>query len=280
MWSLDAIADAAADTLRRRDAALREEQAVYGLDAQPELSFHPLLAAGFADAGFGVLREQPFPHEWLRKLRASARAATLNLPLPRDRQRCDIVLTPEPNQPLDDSLLTEKQRRAEEAELQGTLFESFTTSHLAPGALPTSAPKTGAVSEQRQDGAPLLCPPHTPIPPESAFWLELKVCGQHTNTSGLPGPNRTYTSDLTRAPLADLKKLANDHRIHHAGVLLIVFTADDHTAAHDISILALRTLDRGWPIAAPVLRTIPIPDRIGNTLCTACLLAMRKSSPP
>lgn len=250
MWSLDLIAEAASDALRARDAALREEHAVYGLDAQNELYFHPIIAEGLADAGFGVLREQPFPHEWFRKLRPSKKTATLDLPLPRDRQRCDLVLTPEPNQTLDDSLKTEKQRREEAATLEGSLFASLPTSDIAH---PTSH-----------------------IPPESCFYLELKLCGQYTNTSGIPGPNRTYTSDLTRAPLADLKKLAEDHRIQHAGVMLIVFTEGEQVARHDIAILAHRVLDRNWPISSPTLRSFPISDRMGNSVCTVCLIGMRK----
>jgi cellulose synthase/poly-beta-1,6-N-acetylglucosamine synthase-like glycosyltransferase len=77
------------------------------------VELHPLIARGLEQAGLGVIREQPYPHEWFRKLRPSASAAELALPLPRDRQRCDLVLTPTPGQKLDDSLLTEKARRAE-----------------------------------------------------------------------------------------------------------------------------------------------------------------------
>ncbi len=270
MFPLPLIADAAADALRARDADLREEHAVYGLDVLDELAFHPLIAAGLAATGCGVLREQPYPHEWFRKLRpggpplrGGASDPTLILPIPRDRMRCDLVLTPEPNQKLDDSLQNEKQRRAQAAELQGTLFESLSDSHLAPGsALPTSA----------------LPPPTSHIPPESAFWIELKLVGQFCNTSGLPGPNRTYTSELTRNPIADLKKLADDDRIHHAGVMLIVFTADEPTARHDLAILAHRCIDRNLPIplGGPITRSFPIPDRIGNTVCTVCLLGLRK----
>ena len=250
MWSFDLIADSAADALRARDAALREEHAVYGLDAQNELHFHPLIAAGLSAAGFGVLREQPFPHEWHRKLRADKKNTTVALPLPRDRQRCDLVLTPEPDQTLDDSLKTEKQRREDVARHEGSLFALLPTSDLP---LPTSA-----------------------IPPEAAFYLELKLCGQYTNTSGVPGPNRTYTSDLTRAPLADLKKLAEDHRIMHAGAMLIVFTDGEQVARHDIGVLTHRILDRDWPISSPTLRSFPIPDRMGNNTCTICLIGMRK----
>ncbi len=264
MWSPSAIADAIAEVLRARDAALREEQAVYGLDAKLETALHPIIAEGLGQHGFGVLREQPYPHEWVRKLRPGTPTLRggspegLALPIPRDRMRCDLVLTPEPNQTLDDSLHNEKQRRKEAAELEGTLFESLSTSHLAPGA-------------------PL--PLHSSsIPPESAFWLELKTVGQFCNTSGLPGPNRTYTSELTRNPIADLRKLEDDHRIHHAAVALIVFTADQATARHDLAILAHRCLDKRLPLplGGPILRTFPIPDRIGNAACTVCLLPLAK----
>lgn len=250
MWSLDTIADAATDALRARDAALREEHAVYGLDVLDELALHPLIAAGLAASGVGVLREQPFPHEWFRKLRPGKQG--LELPIPRDRRRCDLVLTPEPNQTLDDSLTNEKQRRAEAKKLEGTLFASLPTLPTSDFPLPTS------------------------VPPEDAFWLELKAVGQFTNTAGIPGPNRAYSSELTRNPIADLKKLADDDRIHHAGVLLIVFTESETVARHDIGILAHRALDRNWPISSPVLRCFPIPDRIGNTTCTICLIGMRK----
>src|SRR5437868_1923692 len=107
MWPLDPIADAAADALRARAAELREAHAVYGLDARAELDFHPIIAAGLKRSGVGVLREQPYPHEWFRKLRPPKTAREgegLALPIPRDRMRCDLVLTPEPNQTLDDSL--------------------------------------------------------------------------------------------------------------------------------------------------------------------------------
>ncbi|HVU63525.1 MAG TPA: hypothetical protein VHC70_06090, partial [Phycisphaerales bacterium] len=81
-------------------------------------------------------------------------------------------------------------------------------------------------------------------------------------------------------PIADLKKLSEDHRIAHAAVALIVFTADESTARHDLAILAHRCLDKHIPLtlAGPILRTFPISDRIGNARCTVCLLALAKES--
>jgi hypothetical protein len=260
MWSAEDIADAALAALRQRDRELREEHAVYGLDSCEEVELHPLIARGLQDAGFGVVREQPYPHEWFRKLRPSTRSSELALPLPRDRQRCDLVLTPSPGEKLDDSLLSEKARRAEAREIEGTLFEFATTSHLTPGSSAFTADA-----------------PHRPsgVPPERAFWLEVKLVAQFCPTDGVPGPNRTYTGEITRNPIADLSKLAGDAHIHHAGLLLIVFTVDEAVARHDLAILAHKLLDRELPITSPVMRSFPITDRIGNTLCTLCLIPVR-----
>ena len=116
------------------------------------------------------------------------------------------------------------------------------------------------------------------VPPESAFWLELKTLGQYTNTAGLPGPNRKYTTELTRNPLADLSKLSADERIHHAAAAIILFTDTKSTARHDLEVLMQRARAKDLPItiSSPHLRHLPIPDRIGNTTCTICLIALRK----
>jgi len=270
VWALDRIADAATEKLRAHDAALREEDAVYGLDSLSEIALHPLIGAGLAAAGFGVLREQPFPHEWVRKLRAGELTEGAALPVPRDRMRCDLVLTSEPGLTLDDSLIAEKRRRAEAKELAGTLFESLGESHLAPGAV-SLAPN--------HNHEPLARAVQAVVTPEDAFWLEIKLVGQFSYSSGVPGANRTYSSELTRNPLADLKKLAADERICHAGVLLVVFTADEKIARHDLRVLADRALDRDLPVplTGPIVRGFAVPDRIGNAHCTLCLLPLRKA---
>ena len=70
-----------ARVLARAEAALRLEQAVYGLDAMKETKLQALLADGLRDDGYcEVAREVHYPSE-LSKKRPS-------------RQRCDLVLTP------------------------------------------------------------------------------------------------------------------------------------------------------------------------------------------
>lgn len=298
-WSLDDIADALADTLRERDAALTAEQAVYGLDALDEVELHPLLADGLARATpFGVLREQPYPHEWRRKVRgpsaplAPAPATppealgrptlvvdadvppaaaeefpplspdeddgTISgllsrfLPKPRDRMRCDLVLTPRPGQRLDDALLNERGRRARFKAARGTLFEALA------GREPAEAPSPVSV------------------PPSDALWLEVKLVGQHCYSAGVPGPNRAYAGEITRHAVTDLKKLDADRRIAHGVLALVLFTEDEATARHDVSAMLHRCLDRGLPVGSPTLRHLSIADRIGNALCTVCLVGVRK----
>jgi len=94
MWDFDAVAAAAADALRAEAERLDLEQSPYGLDALEETSLHPLLAAGFRDAGFGAHTEQRYPTDRARPNRATG-------------DRCDLVLTAESATPLIDALEAE-----------------------------------------------------------------------------------------------------------------------------------------------------------------------------
>ena len=76
---LDILADRIAATLATREAELRLEQAVYGLDALDELQLQSLIAAGLA-SGWCVEREVHYPSTFGRKL--------------PHRPRCDLALAP------------------------------------------------------------------------------------------------------------------------------------------------------------------------------------------
>ncbi len=279
MWSPDDLLDAVAAALARREADLRDEHAVHGLDSWPEVKFHSLLAGALGEGRpgqeWGVLREQPYPHEWTRKRRggksrrgqdisppidiseyteaeiAAADPVTGELPDPRDRMRCDLVLTPEPGLTLGDPLALVKSTRARKKQAAGTLFAAV------EAAEPPPTPSEGC------------------CPPEDAFWLEVKVVGQFTYSAGIAGPNRSYASELTRGPAADIKKLSSDGRIGHAASLILLFTRDEATAEHDLAQAMHRCLDRELPIGSPVRRSVPMVDRIGNGVLTACLVPVR-----
>jgi hypothetical protein len=282
VWYPDDILDAVAVALAQREADLREEHAVHGLDSWPEVKFHALIAQALAAAGqtsgqpHGVLREQPYPHEWTRKQRRGGKSAasldispqidisdyteadiaaadpiTGELPDPRDRLRCDLVLTPAPGLKLGDPLAIVKTARARKQQAAGTLFAAV------------------------EAAEPELAPPADTCPPEDAFWLELKVVGQFTYSAGIAGPNSSYSAELSRGPAADVKKLSSDGRILHAAALILLFTHDLPTAEHDLGQALHRCLDRNLPIGSPTRRSIPITDRIGNQFLTACLVPVR-----
>lgn len=245
MWSLHDIADAVASSLEQREHAYRQEQAVRGLDALSETAFHPIAADAIAAAGFGVLREQMFPHEWRRKA-----AAKGSLPERRDRMRCDLVITEKPGQSLDDAVVTQKRLLAERAAVTGTLFESLSPPEPAKN--------------------PML------VQPEDALWIEIKVIAQHTLTSGVLGPNRAYSSELTRGPLADLGKLAADERISTGAALVVLFAENQQTARHDLGVLVHKSLDKSLPLISPEMRGFSITDRLGNRWCEVALLGVRR----
>ena len=81
MWSVAEIADAVEAGLVGEAERLDAEHAVSGLDALEEVDVHPLLAAAFTQAGYGVHREQRYPAHRKRSKRSEG-------------ERCDFVLTP------------------------------------------------------------------------------------------------------------------------------------------------------------------------------------------
>lgn len=280
------IADIASLALQSRERELHDEQGVYGLDSLDELDLHPLFAAALFAGGFGALREQPYPHEWTTRRRATllhtptldidaeaapsspvlvkvsstdafpeSRPGTLEsarLPLPRERLRCDLVITRQQGEVLGDPVVQERARRARAQELAGTLFESHP---------PTPEP----VEAQ---------PGH--VAPEDALWIEVKSLAQFDLSSGVPGFNRSYASSLVRAMGGDLRKLTDDARIHAGASLLVLFTHDQATADHDLSLALHKCLDRGLSLAHPEIRRFAIDDRLGNAVCTLCLTPMKR----
>ncbi|MBC7833894.1 MAG: hypothetical protein H7Y88_02190 [Phycisphaerales bacterium] len=251
MFGPDELIESAAAALREHEITFRLEQSVTGLDALEETRLHPILHRGLAAAGFGVLREQPYPDEWRARRGESS--------LPRDRLRCDLLLTPHPGQRLRDPLHIAKRFTAARREIEGTLFEplGFTAASGAQEPEPAAAASDTAS-------------------PEDCLWLEAKLVAQFCYSAGIPGPNRTYAPELLRHIPADLAKLAKDSMIAQAGVLLIHFTADEATADHDMVQLMHRCLDKELPVESPRKARFAIADRIGNNLCTLWLIGVRK----
>ncbi len=234
MWDVRAILHALYEGLRLREDELSREQAVRGLDALDELAMHPLLAGSLAAAGWGVLREVPYP------VTAGLGSAGAR-PRHRERDRCDLVLTPETGMTLTDPVAVLRERD----KWQGSLFES-----------------------QAQTAAPAV---HT-CAPTDAFWLEVKVVGQFAFVHGVPVANGSYGSQLTAAFAGDLSKLAADAEVRFGAALLVLFTQDEATAKHDLPVAMHRVLDKGFSLRNPAIESFAITDRVGNGCCTLALV--------
>lgn len=154
-----------------------------------------------------------------------------------ERERCDLVLTRGPGELVDPVAILKERDAAE-----GTLF--------------------AGISGTGERGTAHLWHP------EDAFWLEVKVVGQFCFTSGVPGPNRTYSSELGRLPAGDLAKLAREARVAHGALMVIAFTGDRETADHDVGVFIHRCLDRQLPVRTPSTARFLIADRIGNAHCS------------
>ena len=77
-WDFSTVADHVIDVLRRAEADVRLEQAVYGLDAKDEKQLQALLAEGLKSV-YEVAREVHYPGSAGNRL--------------THRRRCDVVLT-------------------------------------------------------------------------------------------------------------------------------------------------------------------------------------------
>jgi hypothetical protein len=204
-WDFVDLADRLNHGLHVAEAALRLEQAVYGLDARDERQVQTLLAEGLA-ADYAVAREVHYPSTADRKR--------------THRQRCDIVLTPR-GRPL------------------------------------------------RLDFAPpgLFDAPDT-CGPDEALWLEVKVAWQFREGGAR---HEGYGSQWRTAVVEDLQKMEADPLIHEAGLLLIVFNESRSVLDKDLELFEDVLAAKGVLAGFRQVRTIPILDRIGHSLCTVAL---------
>lgn len=107
---------------------------------------------------------------------------------------------------------------------------------------------------------------------EAAYWLEIKTVAQHTTE----GPFERYGSELLATVSQDIRKLASDAGVFHAGLMLVLFTADQRTAEHDLNAWHQRCLDKGYPVALPTVRHLPLRDRLGNANASVALFPVRR----
>lgn len=120
--------------------------------------------------------------------------------------------------------------------------------------------------------ATIFAPPDA-VPVHAAYWLEMKVIAQF----GAEGANRRYAAELVAPVQRDVRKLAKDPDICHCGQALVLHTASQDVADHDLIVWTQRAHMKGLPVGAPCVRRIPINDRVGNTLCTVALFPIKGS---
>ncbi len=229
MWTGQQVVEMLAFGLARAESAMVAEQSPLGIDALSETELHPILAAGIAGSGLTALREVPYPGAYRRE------------PLPREREKCDLVVLPSGSAGLLDPLLLMQAAEVRAA----TLF--------------------AGVAEPLPEGTA----------PEDAFWLEIKVVAQYAFVEGVPGPNRSYTSQLTRGPAADIAKLAREPMIDAGGVAIVLFGAEADGARHDLGVAFSSMLDRDLPVSSPAIEIIEIADRAGNAVAGVCVVPLR-----
>lgn len=240
-WSVPHIADALETGLRRVFEQLDIEQAVYGLDVADEIGLHPYIAAALQDSGYGAYRECHYP--FAKPNTNQGGADHLSGPRLDDSACADRMSAPPLVAPQSgrfrlsaiercDFVLTPDGRDLRRPEVAGTLFDSADAVNL-----------------------------------DEAFWLEVKVVSQFN----AEGPNANYSSQLLSCVRQDVTKLSKEPGILHAGLLIVMFVADERIADHDLRIWQDRCLERSLPIGAPSIRRLPITDRHGHGLCVLAL---------
>ena len=160
------------------------------------------------------------------------------------RQRCDLVVTEQSDTELFDPIA--EQKILEMA--SGTLF-----AELAHDIAPE---KTGA-------------------DPSECYWIEVKSIAQYAYVDGVPAPNGAYARQLTQGPVEDIAKLAAEPAIWHAGMMVILFAESETVIERDIMQLAHECLNRDLPVGTPIIESLSITDRAGNTCCGVGLIPLR-----
>jgi hypothetical protein len=115
---------------------------------------------------------------------------------------------------------------------------------------------------------PTLFDPTNLCLPDRALWLEVKIAYQFREGGARHGG---YGSQWRSAVVADLRKMESEPLIHHAGLVLIVFTESQEILDKDIElfedVLAQKEVLAGFR----QVRSIPILERIGHRLATLAL---------
>jgi len=121
----------------------------------------------------------------------------------------------------------------------------------------------------RLDSAPPgLFDPVNVCPPEDALWIEVKLAYQFR---GGGVPHSGYGAQWRQAVVEDLRKMEAEPRIKEAALLLIVFTESQAIVEKDVELFEDVLVKREVLAGFRQLRSVPIWDRIGHSICTVVL---------
>ena len=133
---------------------------------------------------------------------------------------------------------------------------------LTPDLRPLSEP----------DAVETLFAPADAVPLEQAFWLEIKTVSQYTTE----GPFARYSAELLQPVSKDIRKMASDANLHHAALLLVLFTETESIAKHDLIAWQDKCLQKGYPVAIPTTRGFNLNNRLGNGYATIAIFPVRR----
>ena len=106
---------------------------------------------------------------------------------------------------------------------------------------------------------------------EDAYYLEVKTVAQFE----ADGPFRRYSAELLGAVTQDVSKLYRDAQLIHSGLLVVLFTADEATASHDLRAWLDRAWAKKYPVQPPARRGFAITNRVGNGWCEVAVFAVK-----
>jgi hypothetical protein len=116
--------------------------------------------------------------------------------------------------------------------------------------------------------APLLFDPPNLCQPTEGLWLEVKVAYQFREGGAHHGG---YGSQWRDAVVEDLRKMEAEQLIREGGLVLIVFNESLDVLNKDLELFEDVLMRKEVLAGFRHVRTIPITERIGHTLCTIAL---------
>jgi hypothetical protein len=99
------------------------------------------------------------------------------------------------------------------------------------------------------------------------YWLEVKRLAQFQEAEA----NHNYSHWLLQPVTKDIQKRVSQPNLRHRGLLLVLFTAEEATARHDIDRWREKLIAKDLPVSDVHVAASPISDRHGNGACGVVL---------